>query len=288
MRIYVLPAPSVLRPSSQPFTYPPHNQDFGVEQDFYRFLVSNRSLTISDPGRADWHYLPAYWTRWHLNNDYGKSGLDRLRSYVSRVVIDDSKTFTVCQYDDGPLIDLGETAQFLASRKSAKGIDIPLLSAPHKRPLLPHQKKFLASFVGRLSTHPIRQSIARFLKDYDAVYLYDGDRGSRFFVKTLLASYIALCPRGYGGGSFRFFEAMQLSVVPFLVGDLDIRPFKRFISWDECSFYSAEPAEILSVLESVAQRELLVMGKQAARVYAEKLRFGKWCEYVIRELEDLV
>ena len=136
MKIYLLPIDERFRPKSQPFKYPRHNNDFGVEQDFLDYLLKNKeNILVDDPIIADWHYLPVFWTRWHLNHDYAKTGLDELQEEVSNVVFDWSKTFTVCQYDDGPVIDLKNTLQFLASRKSDKGIDIPLLCQNHKMPL---------------------------------------------------------------------------------------------------------------------------------------------------------
>ena len=174
--------------------------------------------------------------RWHINHEYGLYGISELQK-EDQLIIDENKTFTICQYDDGPVVDLGKSLIFLSSRKNYNGIDIPLLSSPHKKPFIKPSKKYLCSFVGRKSTHPIREIMFQQLNRGD-VFLYDGDNGSRFFVKKTLESYISLCPRGYGGSSFRFFESMQLGIVPFLIGDIDTRPFKRFINWDEISFFS--------------------------------------------------
>jgi hypothetical protein len=287
MRIYVLPVDERFRPGSQPFRYPSHNRDYGVEQDFLGYLEKESSLLTSRPDAADWHYLPIFWTRWHLNHDYARSGLEELQREVDRVLLDDKKTITVCQYDDGPLADLGDAVQFLASRRTHVGLDIPLLSAPHRRPLFPPRKTCLASFVGRLSTHPIRGQMAETLRHRDDIVLVDGDRGTRFFVRQSLASRLVLAPRGYGGSSFRFFEAMQLGVPPILVGDLDTRPFKRQIEWDTCSFYAPDSAALGGILDRATAQPLSRMGEAGARTYREHLAFGKWGELVIRELESL-
>ena len=164
MKIYILNINSCLRPDNQPFLYPKHNNDYGVEQDFYNFISTNNSFITDDPTEADWHYLPVYWTRWHLNHDYGMFGKDTLSAEVSNSIIDDLKTFTICQYDDGPLIDLGRTTQFLSSRKVNNGLDIPLLCKLHKKPFFSTKKRNLASFIGRVSTHPIRMELFEKLK----------------------------------------------------------------------------------------------------------------------------
>lgn len=285
MKIHLLPVPERLRPSTQPFRYPRHNQDYGVEQDFYDYLAANRPLLTDDPREADWHYLPVFWTRWHLNHDYGKHGQEELQQAVSGILQDDAKTFTICQYDDGPMADLGRTVQFLASRKTGQGRDIPLLASPHRRPFWTPSKRYLASFVGRISTHPVRPRMAEALNGRRDVLIYDGDRGPGFFVRKTLGSYLALAPRGYGGSSFRFFEALQLGVVPILIGDLDTRPLKRSIDWDSCSFYVSDPAKLPSLIDSLDRERLVAMGQHGAEVYRERLAFGKWCRFVLDELE---
>lgn len=284
MKLYVLPVDQKFKPDSQAFRYPEHNHDYGVEQDFYRYVAKEPNLLVADPAEADWHYLPVFWTRWHLNHDYAKTGLSELQEEIEKAVLDSKKTFTICQYDDGPVAELDATTVFLASRKGDEGRDIPLLCAPHKRPLFKPRKKYLGSFSGRLSTHPLREEMATVLQDHSDIFISNGDNGSKAFVDKMLESYVALCPRGYGGSSFRFFEAMQLGVVPFLVGDIDTRPFKGSIDWSEISLFATSPAELTSVLSSVNQKTLLAMGKKARDVWRTRLRYQKWCPYVLEEL----
>ncbi len=287
MKIYILPTDCKFQPDSQIFRYPAHNNDYGVEQDFFTYLMRNKELITEKPEEADWHYLPIFWTRWHLNHDYARAGLEELQNEANRLVIDDEKTFTICQYDDGPVANLGKTIIFFASRKTSYGLDIPLLSSPHKLPFFKPRKKYLASFIGRLSTHPIRRKMADKLSHRKDTFLDDGDKGNNFFVKKILESYIALCPRGYGGSSFRFFEAMQLGAVPFLIGDIDTRPFKKFIKWDEYSLFSDNVDDIAYKLEMHSTEELLRMASRSTQLHHDSLRFGLWCKYVIKELEEL-
>ena len=287
MKIYILKTPEVLRPKSQKFNYPKHNSDYGVEQDFYDFLQANQENLTNSPIEADWHYLPVYWTRWHLNHDYGNLGLQELQGYVDQVILEDSKTFTICQYDDGPIIDLGKTVQFLSSRKTLNGIDIPLLCKNHARPWFTQKKRYLASFVGRIKTHPIRLQMYKELKDSEAIFIQDGNMPTRKFVRLLLQSYLALAPRGYGGSSFRLFEAMQLGVAPILLGDLDTRPFKQFLPWDEVSKYVKNIPELMDFLNKRSKSELLIMGEKSEILFANNLTYQKWCPYVFKELESI-
>jgi hypothetical protein len=284
MKIYLLPAPPKLRPISQIFNYPEHNKDFGVEQDFYEYVLKHPEIITNNYNEADWHYLPVFWTRWHLNHNYAHEGLDELQDAVNNIVLDDKKTFTICQYDDGPIVDLGESVLFLASRKGEKGIDIPLLSSSHKLPFFKPTKKYLAAFVGRLSTHPIRQKMAEALADRSDISINDGEFGDKFFVKRILESHIALAPRGYGGSSFRFFEAMQLGAVPFLIGDIDTRPFKEFIPWEKLSLYVDTAKSIEYILDRQDYNALELSGLKISEFYREHLTYQKWCKYVIMEL----
>jgi len=286
-KVYILPTTERTRPSKQLFTYPAHNTDYGVEQDFYAYLMNNPDLCTTDPEQADWHYLPVFWTRWHINHDYAKTGLIELQKEIDGAMIDPKKTFLICQYDDGPVADTGEAVQFLASRKSDQGIDIPLLSSLHRPPFFSLKKTLLASFIGRIATHPVRIALADILRNRKDVLLVDGNHGSRFFVRNTVRSHIALAPRGYGGSSFRFFEAMQLAVVPFLIGDIDTRPFKKFINWNDISLYAPDTSSLQSVLDSVKSEQLLSMGQQAKKIYQDSLAYQRWCPYVLQELASI-
>ncbi|GAB6181515.1 hypothetical protein JCM14036_28340 [Desulfotomaculum defluvii] len=285
MKIYLLPVNNKLQPTSQPFMYPHHNEDYGVEQDFHRYLALHSDMIVENPDLADWHYLPVYWTRWHLNHHHGRVGLQELKEEVSKVMLNDAKTFTICQYDDGPMVNLGRTTVFLASRPSNLGVDIPLLCSSHPIPAEMPPKRYLASFVGLMSNHVIRKHMAQVLKGRNDIYLHDGDLGTQFFIHNLLESYISLCPRGYGGSSFRFFEAMQLGVVPFLIGDQDTRPFKRFIKWEQISLFTNSISDIDVLLNAFEPTTLLTMGERAKEVWQNDLTFQKWCPYVIEELK---
>lgn len=286
MKIYILPTPPLLRPDLQIIKYPVHNADYGVEQDFLAYLNINRQITTENPAEADWHYLPVYWTRWHLNNNYGSEGVEVLQRYVDDIITEDARTFTVCQYDDGPLVNIGQTMQFLASRKTGQGLDIPLLCTRHRKPLFTPRKKYRAAFVGRLNTHLIREEMAAVFKNRSDVVIKNGVIGTKAYVKLIMQSSLALAPRGYGGSSFRFFEAMQLGVVPVLIGDIDTRPFKRFLPWHEVSIFVSKIDELNVVIDKIAGDKLAEMGVRAAELYRNHLAFQKWCHYVLNELKE--
>lgn len=284
MRIFVLPVNRTLQPHKQSIEYPVGNDDYGVEQDFLKYLQDN-SISTNNPDDAEWHYLPVFWTRWHLNHNYGRNGLDQLHKYTESAIIDSNKTFTICQYADGPLIDLGSVVMFYTSRKTKRGFDIPLLRNKLKTPIIKPRKRYLASFVGRYDTHPIRMKMRSSLSNLKGIYIDEGDGKQESYVDIMLRSRVALCPRGHGGSSFRFYEAMQLGVVPLLISDIDTRPFKDYIDWNSMSFFVKDPQEIPKLLKNTNNAKLRKMGKLAKMTYRNQLTYGKWCKYAIKELE---
>jgi hypothetical protein len=295
LKIFILDVPALLQPEKQSFQYPAHNKDYGIEQDFYIWLKKQKNIVTDDPSLAEWHYLPVYWTRWHINHNFAAhgEGLDQLQQELDKTVIDDAKTFTITQFDGGTLINTGKATIFTAARTINTGIDIPILCSPHRKAPLPVKKRYLASFNGSFSTHPIRTEIEkRFVANPEV--LVQGGIPTRFYKRWLwaknynlntMASYVALCPRGTSCNSFRFFEAMQLGVAPCLIGDVDARPFKKFIPWDEISYYVSSVDELENLLQKLDKKEAIEKGKKAYQYWKNELYYQKWCKYVLMELD---
>jgi len=297
MKIYILKTPSILQPKKQVLKYPSHNKDYGIEQDFHIWLIKQKELLTDDPSAADWHYLPVYWTRWHINHNFAVNaeGVDELQQETDKVIKDDKKTFTITQFDGGTLIGTGNAVIFNAGRTDNDCIDIPILCSAHRKPPLPVKKKYVASFNGSFTTHPVRLEMAGHFKTNPEIII-EGTLPTRFYKRwfwaknfnlTMMASYVALCPRGTNCTSFRFFEAMQLGVAPCLIGDKDVRPFKKYIPWDEISYYVSSVAELDKLLASLDKNEAVEKGKSAYQYWKKELYYQKWCKYVIKELDDL-
>lgn len=285
MKIYILPVSKDALPESLGLSYPSHNKDFGVEQDFYNYILKQEDLLTNNPEVADWHYLPVFWTRFWRYHDHGRIGYTELRDIVNVALIDDKKTFTLCQYANGTFIDIGSVKAFYSSRVLPDGMDMPLLCSEHKVSSLSTEKKYKASFVGRFLTHEIRQELYDRFSEEKKFFIKDGFFSTEFFVNNIMESYVSLCPRGYGGGSYRFFESMQLGVVPMLIGDIDVRPFKTQLDWDSFSFYARNVDEAETILDSCTEEKFLSMGLKAKEAWYNQLKYGKWCRYVFNELE---
>lgn len=285
-KVYILPIKKDFQPPKISVIYPAHNVGCkDAELLYLEYLYKNRDLLTNSPSEATWHYLPVFWTHWMVNHNFGKSDLNILQAEVSRTIIDYSKTYTIHEYAEQPRVDIGATIVFLGSRTSPKGIDIPLLCTPHPVSEIP-PKRYLAGFVGSMTTHPVRKEIREQLNHRDDV-LITASQGTNYFVTTILSSYIALCPRGYGGASYRFYEAMQLGTMPFLIGDIDHRPFKSFLPWDKVSLYAKYAEDVEKLINYYDKQELLNMGNNAKQLYEKEFANGNWCKYVLKELERL-
>lgn len=301
----ILPVAAHFQPDRQNFRCPPHGEDWGVEQDFLAWLSSPQAgqhgVRLTNPREADWIYLPIFWNRYYINNDWGQQGAGELYSFVKSCLNpsafgEGSRIFTVCEYDLRqmyPQWDLSRMTIATASRRGdSDDIDVPLLCSPHALPPdRPPAKRWLASFKGNLGTWAVRQEMAIALGNHpgirlEAVSYRDGvTPDPEAFVRLMRESYLALAPRGHGGQSFRFYEAMQLGVVPLHLGLPDTRPFRRWLHWEHFSLFRPTCHELLPWVLGLNPATLLTMGQLAAEVWQAELRYGRWCRYLIRELE---
>lgn len=288
MKIHILPVNPEFQPQTQNYVCPPHNQQWNVCKDFLAWLGAS-GLATDNPDEADWDYLPIFWNAYYINNAWGQKGGPELQAEIERLVCRSRATFTITEYDIDemqPELDLCEMVTFEASRRNQTGIDIPLLCSRHVRPDELPAKQWRACFAGNAGTWNERFGMRDLMSSLPGVNIVHGQNGTEFFVRQMLESWIALAPRGHGSQSFRFYEAMDLGVVPLFIGDIDSRPFKRWINWDECSLYAAAVDDAIPLLDTPVKR-LEEMGWWARQVYEHDLMYGQWCRYVIKELERL-
>ena len=299
MKIYILPVDEKLQPTHQNYVWPPQNnrlgEDRGVEQDFLQWINSHPELLVDNPSDADWLYLPIFWNRVFINipdeEGHWGGGVELLSEHVYNALQYEMPVFTISEADEfdlHPQIDWEDLTMFISSRRGNKGINIPLLSASHILPEVIPEKKYLASFVGSLITDGAREMMQDKLSGRDDCWVEHGGNGEEYFVNLMLESYIALCPRGKAAQSYRFYEAMQLGVVPLYISDEDCRPFRNWIDWDICSFWLTKADNISEYLDALNHKgKLLRMGCLAKYTYDEFLGYGKWCRFVVKELELL-
>lgn len=92
-------------------------------------------------------------------------------------------------------------------------------------------RRYLFSFVGRASTHKVRETVLC-LDTPDTPCIDASAAGGRFpgwdyrrsFDQLIRESRFVLCPRGIGASSIRVFEAMRAGRVPVIVSDAWLEP----------------------------------------------------------------
>lgn len=294
MRIHALPVGPEFQPATQ-YSVSSPLQARNVEQDFYEWLPTSGFAT-SDPGEADWDYLPIFWGRFWCNHGFGAYGTDELQAETLRLVSRHRPTFTIADCAILHLLpqdlpngfDFCGLKVFSSSRRTESGsIDIPLLCLPHERVYSHEYKRWLASFVGNMGIMG-RPGMAEALSGRDDCFLQHADSDLELFENIMLGSYIALAPIGNSGASFRFYEAMQMGIVPYFIGWPDTRPFKNVIDWGSCSLHTESVDGLDSSLIELASNldRLLEMGREAKTIYDEHLAFGRWCQYAVACLPD--
>lgn len=288
MRIYILPVAEELQPVTQGFIWPPGCDDYGIEQDMLVWLQESDLLT-DNPDEADWHYLPVFWNRWFWQNQEDTSGKGAFNDAIQAAILDRERTFTVDEADPScvqPDVDLSGVTVCTGNRVYDNGmIDVPLLLNPHPMNIEP-QKKYLASFIGQLATHPSRSVMMDEVGWREDSYITGEFHGIEEFTEVIQSSYVALAPCGDGAQSYRMYEAMQLGVVPLYISDIDARPFRRWLDWDAFSLYLPSAEGLAEYLDSLDRDDLAYMGVAAQWAYYEHLRYGEWCKYVVKELEN--
>ncbi|MES2462234.1 MAG: exostosin family protein [Armatimonadota bacterium] len=171
----------------------------------------------------------------------------------------------------------------------------------YSNPYVKHRKlepdaQYLASFVGSVSTHPVRQQILKLNSDrflledvsknslkHKMADLDDKDKHHFWenFANTLADTKFPLCPRGEGCSSIRLFESMEMGRAPVIISD-DWVPVEG-PKWEEFSLRVAESdvANIPSLLQSNEHRAV-EMGEIARgeweNWFSEKVIFHRMVE----------
>ena len=222
-----------------------------IEEYYFDYFIK----TNPDTDRI---YLPISWTNCHIYCT--KEEKEALRTFVFNLD-PNFKYFSVIQIARGlhhPALNIHipdgiDMLLFSAGGyTTAKGTDnvpIPLLKAPLKRKL-ETGRKHIVSFVGSLSSHPLRHELHT--KYSNMFYFASGND----WETTMESSFFSLCPRGYGPTSFRLYEALQLESVPIYVWDEEILlPFSDLIDWSTISVI-VHRTEINGLLLNVLERNL--------------------------------
>ncbi len=250
-------------------TYPPFKNGLYLEEYFYKKVnEENTILNIK--------YIPVKWTNFQIEGWF-PSKKEEMQELLDNWIRDnpsDNGYFTLVQYDDGPLLKLPENT-FVYGACSGN-IPIPLIYQDINLTLtnIPKrqfkEKEIFCSFVGNITSNHVQPNVRLEMKNYlsnNPKFTFFDSGGwtpsvntdlQKNFINITSNSKFALAPRGYGRGSFRFFECLQLGTIPiYLWNDIEWLPFKNVIDYKKLciSLNISEISKLESILESITEEE---------------------------------
>lgn len=174
---------------------------------------------------------------------------------------------------------------------------INIVPMPYKTiidPQVYQQKDILYSFVGCVSSHPIRKKIMLIDHPKDCFMLSTpklsvGPSAKEMYTSILARSRYSLCPRGWQPNSYRFYESLGSGAIPVLISDEAWLPSLPVgMSWDDCIIRVAEKDidKIPSIIDSIKIDDEERMREYGLKVY--ELFSGDNLVRVIREYYEAI
>ena len=197
-------------------------------------------------------YIPAFWTNFQIEPWFPHHQSAMQQSLDKWVIENPSPCgyFTVVQHDDGPALKLPENTIIYGA--CSGDIPIPLIYEDTNNTLVNkpkktfHEKEIFCSFVGNITANAVepnvRHEIFKKLLEKPNFYLVNSGGWTpsvnphlqHIFINNTINSKFAFAPRGYGRGSFRFFECFQLGTIPIYVwNDICWLPFQNKIDYQK-------------------------------------------------------
>jgi glycosyltransferase involved in cell wall biosynthesis len=161
----------------------------------------------------------------------------------------------------------------------------------------PMSKKYLFSFIGQGSAHPVRKKIFDikyekcFLSDTSgkvAWELHEKDKAeyAKRYVEICFDSKFMLCPRGASPNSYRLYESLEMGVAPVIISDEWVPTVGP--KWEEFSIRISEKdiGKIPQILEKF-EPGYVKMGKLAKEAYFDWFAKDKQFHYLIEAFINL-
>jgi len=249
--------------------YPPFKNGFYLEEYFLN-KIRNEEPTLKRK------YIPALWTNFQIEYWFQDKKHEIQQSLNEWLQNNPSENgyFTIAQYDDGPLLQLPHNT--IVYGACSGDIPIPLIYQDVNNTLESFPKKsfqeksILCSFIGNITSNHVQPNVRQIMFDTfsnNSNFKMINSGGwtpsvnqdlQQIFVHTTVDSKFALAPRGYGRGSFRFFECFQLGTIPIYIwNDIEWLPFKDVIDYKKLciSIHISEINNLESMLQSVTEED---------------------------------
>lgn len=243
--------------------YPPFKNGLYMEEYFCeKFIRENPSTKRK--------YIPAFWTNFQIEDwfPFKKNGLQYSLDLWIKQNPSPNGYFTIVQHDDSVFLILPPNTIIYGA--CSGNIPLPLIYQDTRNTLenIPRKsfnnKKILCSFVGSITTNNIspyvRQTMIEYLINKPNFILnvpsgwtnnVDKNKQNNFIVLTSNSKF-SLAPRGYGRSSFRFFEILQLGVIPIYIwNDVEWLPYKDDPEVDYSKFSISINISEINKLENI-------------------------------------
>jgi hypothetical protein len=224
-------------------TYPPFKNGFYLEE-YFLDKIKKESSSLKRK------YIPVLWTNFQIEGWF-QSKKDEMQQILNNWLKEnpsESGYFTLVQHDDGPLLIVPENTIIYGA--CSGNIPIPLIYQDINNTLVSLPKKsfkekpLLCSFVGNITSNHVQPNVRQIMFNHfqnNSNFTMINSGGwtpsvnqnlQQLFIDTTINSKFALAPRGYGRGSFRFFECFQLGTIPIYIwNDINWLPFQDIIDY---------------------------------------------------------
>jgi hypothetical protein len=250
-------------------TYPPFKNGLYLEEYFLNKIKIKQPLLKRK-------YIPAWWTNFQIEGWF-QNRKNEMQQILNEWIQNNPSEygyFTVVQYDDGPLLNLPEDT--IVYGACSGNIPIPLIYQDINNTLTSFPKKkfcdktTLCSFVGNITANHIMPNVRKVMFETyhnNANFKMINSGGwtpivnenlQNIFINTTIDSKFAFAPRGYGRGSFRFFECFQVGTIPIYIwNDIEWLPFKNIIDYKRLciSIHISQINLLENILKSITEEE---------------------------------
>jgi len=226
-------------------------------------------------------FIPAYWTR-IINSCSREIVLNCCMELASRETADGS--FCIATHDDAPIKIWGDRVKYFSAGGKVGGtIPIPLIAGDF--PYLPAEKNIFAHFCGSI-THDCRKDILQFAQDPGVIVrlkqwnpvVSKEDEAENF--NDMARATFAFCPRGYGGTSFRLYEAIRLKCIPIYVSDVHSLPFADKVDWKNVAIICNNAADGYAIAREMPKNRINEMLSYTESIQDNLLNFESICENI--------
>ena len=250
-------------------TYPPFKNGLYLEEYFFKKMHEDSANTKRK-------YIPVLWTNFQIEGWFQTKKQEMQNALDEWINQNPSENgyFTIVQYDDGPLLNL--PINTLVYGACSGTIPIPLIYEDTRNTLLNFPKKtfsektILCSFVGNITANHVQPNVREVIQNSfstkpNFVFFNSGgwtpsvnENLQQQFIQITLNTKFALAPRGYGRGSFRFFECFHLGTIPIYIwNDIEWLPFKNIIDYEKLciSIHISQVTELEAKLLSITEEK---------------------------------